>query len=726
MQALLVNSVIEWCDVLEPRYDRILEADPFNATIVVIDITSVDDYDAVSPVIQPYDTIVEAIRTAKARIVDKDKDPYLQKILPKQTLPVKAQRRAEEFWNIIKPIIDHEDHFHPNVRAEIISETSKRTGTSCKTIRRLLRRYWRGGQTEQALLPRYNDCGRKRKEDSVYEKLGRSKGTNGDTPPGVNMTLAIKEDFRSGIKLYYENEKGRTLLHAYRKTLETFFHKGKYPKHDVMVPLLPWPDEAPSFRQFEYFYKKNYSVVDATLAREGQRAHDLKYRAIPGDSTLGAAGPGYIVQLDPTIGDVYLVSEFDRTRIVGRPVIYIIIDVFSHLIMGMSVRLEAPSWFGATLALENMVTDKVEFCREHGYIITEADWPSHHLPKAIFADRGELLAKNSDFLQKDFGIKVITAPPYRPDLKALVERHFRTFNDDVIDWVPGAVINYPERGERDYRLDACLTLFELRQLLIGCIIVHNTSRKIKDYPRDKDMIADNVQAYPARLWDWGVQNRYGSLREQPSDTVRIKLLPKEKASITPEGIRFKGIYYECELAWEQKWFEQARVEGCIPVDIAYDPRTVDRIYLRPDAGRTIETCTLMPKEQMWRGFDWQDIEDRRALDKVLGEGAYVQARQAEVEINTKQERIISDAKTKTKSARKGMNKADITRGIDENRAEELKYEHQKDLQTLGVALSPRSTPTHLTAEEFEEDSYRAKQVQWLRQMRNEGLNDAKQ
>jgi len=309
-----------------------------------------------------------------------------------------------------------------------------------------------------------------------------------------------------------------------------------------------------------------------------------------------------------------------------------------------------------------------------------------------------------------------------------VERHFRVLDDEVIDWAPGAVREYPPRSRHDYRLDARLTLYELRQLLIGCIIEYNTCHEINGYRRDKDMVADGVQAYPAQLWKWGVQNRGGSLRQRPPEDVRIKLLPEEKASVTPEGIRFKGLHYECERAWKEHWFEQARIEGRRPVPAAYDRRAVNRIYLRLDEGREIEECTLMPKDRMWAGFDWQDINDRRALDEILREEPAAQARQTQVEIHKKQEQIIRDAEKKTKVARKEHSNAELLQGIKENRGEELKREHQKDLlQSTPIALtSPSPASSTLTQDEFEEDVFMTKTVQWLRNKREKGLENAQQ
>lgn len=720
LQEIIVNTIIEWAGT-PPRYDIILEIDSRGANVVVIDVTNIGDDDAVNPVFLTHDEIEEALRTSKARIADTN--PYMKKLRPKMTLTDQEDTELDKILKVIEPIASHNDIFDPRVRAVLVKDAAKSSGLNPKTIRRSLRRYWRSGQIKQALLPRIYRCGTGRTKDKEkdYKKLGR----RGDSI-GVNMDAAAEDHFRTGIKLFYENEKGRSLHYAYDKTIEVYFHKGKYEKHEVKVPQLPPSDEVPSYDQFLYFYKKNQDVVAARLARDGQHVYNLKYLAITGSSTLDADGPGSIVQLDPTLGDLHLVSEFDRTRIIGRPVIYMIIDVFSRLIVGMSVSLEAPSWLGAMLALENMVHKKVDYCREYGYTITEADWPSHHLPKAIIADRGELLSKNSDALGKLLGIKIINTPPYRPDWKAIVERFFRVLNDAVIDWVPGAIHEYLPRSGHDYRLDACLTLYELRQLLIGCVLEHNMSHEIKDYPRDKDMIADGVQAYPAELWNWGVANRRSKLRERPPAAVRTSLLPSGTASITPSGIRFNGLYYECDLAWQEKWFERARITGREPVEAAYDPRTVESIYLRLDQGRQIEECKLMPKDQMWAKFDWQDIKDRRALDKLRAREPAQLARQTKAEIHAKQEQILRDAQKKTAADRKELSRADLLRGIDENRAEERRREREKDLR-LGSAVSPSSNTacSLLTPEEVEEDSFMAEQVQWLRKMRDGG-SDAKQ
>ena len=58
---------------------------------------------------------------------------------------------------------------------------------------------------------------------------------------------------------------------------------------------------------------------------------------------------------------------------------YAIIDVYSRLVTGIYVGLEGPSWIGAMMALDNMIEDKVEYCKKYGIKITEEEWPSYKL-----------------------------------------------------------------------------------------------------------------------------------------------------------------------------------------------------------------------------------------------------------------------------------------------------------------------------------------------------------
>ena len=130
------------------------------------------------------------------------------------------------------------------------------------------------------------------------------------------------------------------------------------------------------------------------------------------NSTQEADGPGTRFQVDATIADIYLVSSFNRSLIIGRPVVYGIIDVYSRLFTGVYVGLEYP-WIGAMMALDNMITDKVAFCAEHDIYINDSQWPAKHLREIIIADRGEFEGYSVTSLINNFNIKIENTSAYR-------------------------------------------------------------------------------------------------------------------------------------------------------------------------------------------------------------------------------------------------------------------------------------------------------------------------
>ena len=128
----------------------------------------------------------------------------------------------------------------------------------------------------------------------------------------------------------------------------------------------------PSYNQFYYWFKKYEDPQLDISMRKSKKEFELKHRPILSNSTQEADGPGTRFQVDATIADIYLVSSFNRSLIIGRPVVYGIIDVYSRLFTGVYVGLEGPSWIGAMMALDNMITDKVAFCAEHDIYINDS------------------------------------------------------------------------------------------------------------------------------------------------------------------------------------------------------------------------------------------------------------------------------------------------------------------------------------------------------------------
>lgn len=367
-----------------------------------------------------------------------------------------------------------------------------------------------------------------------------------------------------------------------------------------------------------------------------------------GTSTAMAFGPGSIYQIDATIGDVYLVSSFDRSKIIGRPVIYVVIDVFSRMIVGFHISLEGPSWAGAMIALANTMMDKVELCKEYGISITTDQWPAKYLPESILADRGEMISHNSDRLIDGLGITIHNTPPFRADWKGIVEQTFRLLNLGFIKWLPGSVQGrIRERGQPDSRLDAKLDLNDFRKIFINLILKHNNSHYMERYSRSEFQITENVSPIPLNLWEWGITNRTGHLRQLPEDLVRLTLLPTGSGLVTQFGIRFKGMYYSSDLAIREQWFEEVRKNRTRRVNISFDPRLMDVIYLHKDNGQGFEPCTLLEREARYRGHCMEDVEELFEIEKLQKDLHEPKRLEDQVNFNADMDEIVKEATKKT-------------------------------------------------------------------------------
>jgi hypothetical protein len=427
--------------------------------------------------------------------------------------------------------------------------------------------------------------------------------------------------------------------------------------------------QIPTIRQFRYWYQQKYNVKETLSTRKGGTKFELEHRAVLGKSDFGVMGPGARYQIDATVGDIYLVSRFNRADIIGRPVIYFIVDVFSRMVTGMYVGLEGPSWAGAMMALANAMSDKVKFCAEYGIEITPEEWPCKGVPGAILGDRGEMESKSAETLINALNVRVENAPPYRGDMKGIIEQYFNTTNETALVRLPGHVKkNYGERGSKDYRLDAKLDIHQLTKILIECVRQHNSSHLLETYERTADMIADGVVPIPIELWNWGITHCSGALRSFPEDKIKLALMPVDTATVTVKGIKYKNIYYLCERAAKEFWFEKARNKTW-KVDISYDPRNMSAIYVRNSDG-TVENCWLSEWQEKYVGKTLDEILYLHEVEKALQRQNAPKEMASKADLTAAIDSVIAEAEEMARQTVLPKSKAERTKSIRDNRRAE--------------------------------------------------------
>ena len=557
-----------------------------NKTVIVISLLKKDTL----PYECTLDDLEEALEDGKA-VLSKD---YPVAFFSNPT--ENQQAAAERNWKIIGAFVqDIPDCYDKKVRSRFIASKSRETGLQRKQIQRLLYRYWAGGMSIHALYPQYEKRGGPGKPRSSEKMLGcpLKYETN-------NQRLAIRETeleyIREAITKYYTKHTKYSYRYAYRQMI-----KEHYTNPDTGLLFEAYPTE----NQFRYHAGQ---FVD-----EKKRAGYVKYnkdmRGILGSSRQKADGPGAVYQIDATVADIYLVSHTDPYAVVGRPELYFVTDVFSRMIVGFYACLSSASWDNARSALLNAFTDKVDFCRTYGIHISSEDWPCVGLPRALVVDNGELISKASNAIISELGVTVKNEPAWRPDLKGIVESRFRLLNISTKAALPGAVLpDAAQRGAPDYKLDALLNLSQFIKIVIHFVLNHNR-RQMEQHPQPlPDVVANHVPAIPLELWKWGIANRSGRLRQMERESLEIALSIRDRAQVTPKGIKFHNLYYQCKTALDENWFAQARIKRGWKIDIAYHPGEMKKIYWISDS-HTYEECI--------RTRDRSEIYSIESLEEIL-------------------------------------------------------------------------------------------------------------
>ncbi len=613
--------------------------------------------------------------------ITEDDDPFKD---PLQASEEEKDKRDRLWEKMRTALLDEPGIYDKKIRSEHLKRIEKESEEKVSNLYRHLERYWQRGKTPDAFLPGYRASGGRGRQ-----RVGIARSEKQNTLDfGKVLTPADIVSFEAAIRKYYLTRKEPSLVAVYNKLLEdSYTILEKKPDGGELARLMP-KGQIPSLRQFRYWYSKTADLKEEVSKRRGETAFELSARAVTGKNDHGMMGPGSQYQVDATVADIYLVSRFDRTDIIGRPVMYFVMDVSSRIVTGMYIGLEGPSWAGMMMALYNATTDKVDYCHQFGIEITEEMWPCHHVPAVLLGDRGELESHKADSLVSMLGIRVDSAPPYRGDLKPIIESHFKTINTNVKPFLPGWVMkDQAQRGGKDYRLDAKLDIRQFTRIIINCVIYYNNRHYLSGFEKNEQMLKGGVDAIPVKLWEWGIRNSSGALKTYPKETIQLALMPKGTGSVTEKGIYFRKLYYTCIKAREELWFEKARKNGRYSVDISYDPRDLGRIYVWDKDGSCVYESDLMDWEQRFDGKSADEVLYEQQKQEIARNNNKRAEKEAEINLNREIDAIVSEAE-KMSPAVSCMTKAERLAGIKENKKREKEAIRQEEAFTASDEKVP--------------------------------------
>lgn len=193
------------------------------------------------------------------------------------------------------------------------------------------------------------------------------------------------------------------------------------------------------------------------------------------------------VEIDHTLLDIHVLHD-DHKTLLGRPNITVLIDHYSHMVLGFQLSFEKPSFASVCMACMNAFLPKEAFLED---MDCGASWPAHGVPETLVTDNGnEFWGKDFIAIADEIGSIFQYCPIRKGNYKSRVERFFGIVNSLVLDDLPGVVRKPGKCGESyDARQEAKMTYKEFKQYFITWLteVYHN-------------MPLDDTGMTPNELW----------------------------------------------------------------------------------------------------------------------------------------------------------------------------------------------------------------------------------
>lgn len=456
-----------------------------------------------------------------------------------------------------------------------IDEIVLKSGMSKKTFWKYLREYLQSGMKKSSLLDKRIVGGTNKGKAYVFQNKPGRKSDYFENR-GVIMDDVIERYFQEALK-DYKSGRQKTLKSVYEKMNNKHFTKTEMVNGVPTMVLLP-VFERPTFRQFYYYVQKHLSEEEKSVIKTSKAEVRNDKRLLLSDIMEGVKGPGDMVEIDACEADVSLVSELNSNQSIGRPIVYFMVDVFSRVILAMSVALDNNSVLGVTNLFLNLADDKREYCQKYNLDFhDEKVWPSQIIPRRIRVDRGsEFKSKEFERVCRCLGIEKNIVSGGSGSLKGLVEQTFHQMHvSQNVHLENHGLIE--KRHDSQHHLEATLTISQYTRMVINFVITHN-QQYLETYRPTKEMVENDIRSIPAELWQYGIE-KYGSPR-YISNKMQFyyDLMTPKTAKITRKGISFKGLYYvpENDEFMGHQMFTAGKKGESLKIKI--DLRDISKIY----------------------------------------------------------------------------------------------------------------------------------------------------
>lgn len=548
-----------------------------------------------------------------------------------------------------------------------LKKTMEDLGIQRDAAWRAIRRFLQSGLDMAAIVDGRSLRSGKRNPYKYSKKTGHP--TMNALGKGVPLTDEIRTYFDEAIKDFLIG-RAKTKKDAYMTMIEKHFINEEETPTGIRVSVLP-DNLRPTLKQFLNYTRVRVPQEEIDKAKTSAREQRNNKRLLLSDNLQGVMGPGDLWEVDECEIDLSLVSVENPSVTVGRPIVYVMIDVYTRMIVAYSVAFDNNSVLGITNCFLNLLDDKQELCNRFGIQIGANEWPSKILPLRLRSDYGaEYISHAMDTICCKLGVAKELVSPATGSLKGQVEQLFHQIHAAQNSLLEGKGL-IEKRYDSNHHQEATLNIQEFEAVLLTYIVGHNR-KYMEKYPLTKDMRQQNVEPCPIDLWKYGVSLN-GSPRPITNEVMfRHSLLLPVKASVGRAGITFKELFYinlQDEALLRDMYL--ASTHGKKKLESAcIDPRNISHLYYIREG--KLMTASLNYKKTGMKEYEGMTLSEYNALhnkkkdDDAIGRETNLQM---DIAIRDRQAKIVSEAQKRHLSP--------STENLRANRAAEKKARAQQ-------------------------------------------------
>lgn len=555
---------------------------------------------------------------------------------PLSDLSPKAQQEARRRHEYVTSLVENGEivftkEFLGPLIQQVATKIADKNPPSVISVYRWINRY-RATEDARALVPRIDSRGSRnlRQSDPILEFA----------------TEAIQEAFdaspRATAGNIYSRLVGKIEAANFRRL----------PEQALKIPSL----------RTVYRMLSRVEAYDQVTLCEGKSAADKRFRI----SKAGVLAHNILerVEIDHTPLDLFLIDERSWLPL-GRPILTVVIDHYSRMLLGYFLCFEGPSTTAVMGALRHAVLPKERVTEVIPGLKVDHVWPCYGRPDVLVVDNGlEFHGDDLDSVAFDLDCRIQYCPKHQPWFKGVVERFLGTVNNSFARQIPGTSFSRLHlRGDYDPQKHAVLTLAEFKHVFEKWVVdvyAQQRHRGIGTTPWSKwhEGLSRRTPGLPADLQH--LQRRIGLVRERSlrRDGIWLNGIAYNGESVSPilrafgPGVRVRVLYDPEDLGSIQVWGPNDQV----PVTVM----AVDQEFASGLTMRQNESIRERLREEGKSAEDQESLQQAKheialAIQELMASRKQRQRRQAAalrgISSNKPEPTVIAPTKAKSKTPR---------------------------------------------------------------------------